>query len=354
VSVRPVAHHARVVGQFFDVRAIEQELAELRWRLLPDGALGGEAAEHAAAEARASTLNLVAVARTSKEEHRVSHTLERMSVHHPSRTLILLAQEDRHSPKLEATVSAFTDMVGSRLVANEQVLLHAHGQVAEHLASIVAPLLVPDLPVMLWWPGRPHFKGRLFNELADLCDRLIIDSDDEFDPSKDLGPLLHVAKRRTAQIAVGDFNWARLLPWRQVTAQFFDPPAVRAQLRAIHVVEAWSGASGSDAQARLICGWIQSRLARIDVKVERVLRENPEVGPGLCRLNLKGDGEGTRFTITGKPNECLATDMELDGKAYPERTVRIAPRDPADLLAVEMVETGHDPVYEEALAAASQ
>jgi glucose-6-phosphate dehydrogenase assembly protein OpcA len=119
-------------------------------------------------------------------------------------------------------------------------------------------------------------------------------------------------------------------------------------------VEAWSGASGSDAQARLICGWIQSRLARIDVKVERVLRENPEVGPGLCRLNLKGDGEGTRFTITGKPNECLATDMELDGKAYPERTVRIATRDPADLLAVEMVETGHDPVYEEALAAASQ
>jgi len=46
--------------------------------------------------------------------------------------------------------------------------------------------------------------------------------------------------------------------------------------------------------------------------------------------------------------------MELDGKAYPERTVRIATRDPADLLAVEMVETGHDPVYEEALAAASQ
>jgi glucose-6-phosphate dehydrogenase assembly protein OpcA len=353
LSVRPIAHHVRVVGQFFDVRAIEQELAELRWRLRPDGEVG-EAAEHAAAEARASTLNLVAVARTSQEERRVSQTLERMSVHHPSRTLILLAQEQHPKPKLEATVSAFTDMVGERLVANEQVLLHAHGSVAEHLASVVAPLLVPDLPVMLWWPGRPQFEGRLFNELADLCDRLIIDSDDGVDPGRDFARLLHVARRRTAQIAVGDFNWARLLPWRQVAAQFFDPPAVRAKLQSIRAVEAWSGASGSDAQARLIAGWVESRLQSLGGKFERVLRQDDEMPPGLCRLDLHVEGGRTRFTVKGKPNECLATDMEIDGYAYPERTVRIATRDPADLLAVEMVETGHDAIYEGALAAAAR
>jgi glucose-6-phosphate dehydrogenase assembly protein OpcA len=353
VSFRPIAHHVRVVGQFFDVRAIEQELAELRWRLRPEGEVG-EAAEHAAAEARASTLNLVAVARTSEEERRVSHTLERMSVHHPSRTLILLAQEQHPTPKLEATVSAFTDVVGPRLVANEQVLLHAHGPTAEHLASVVAPLLVPDLPVMLWWPGRPHYEGRLFNELADLCDRLIIDSDDGLEPGRDFGRLLHVARRRTAQIAVGDFNWARLLPWRQVAAQFFDPLTVRDQLRSIRAVEAWSGSSGSDAQARLMCGWVQSRLARLDVRVDRTLRQDDQAPAGLCRLNLRGEGGHTRFTITGKPNECLATDMEIDGRSYPERTVRIATRDPADLLAVEMVETGHEATYEEALAAAAR
>jgi len=64
-------------------------------------------------------LNLLAVARTSEEERRVSHTLERMSVHHPSRTLILLAQEQHTVPKLEATVSAFTDMSAGRLVAHD-------------------------------------------------------------------------------------------------------------------------------------------------------------------------------------------------------------------------------------------
>jgi glucose-6-phosphate dehydrogenase assembly protein OpcA len=277
-----------------------------------------------------------------------------MSVHHPSRTLILLAQEQHTVPKLEATVSAFTDRSAGRLVANEQVLLHAHGSVAEHLASVVAPLLVPDLPVMLWWPGRPHFEGRLFNELADLCDRLIIDSNDGVDPSNDFGRLLHVARRRTAQIAVGDFNWARLLPWRQVTAQFFDPPNVREQLRSIRGVEAWSGGSGSDAQARLITGWLQSRLGTLGSQVERTLRHDPEMPAGLGRLELHAEGGHTRFTIKGKPNECLATDMEIDGQTYPERTVRIATRDPADLLAVEMVETGHDAGYEQSLAAAAR
>jgi glucose-6-phosphate dehydrogenase assembly protein OpcA len=353
VSTRPVAHHARVVGQFFDVRAIEQELADLRWRLRPDGQTG-EAAEHAAAEARANTINLIAVARSSAEERRVSQTLERMSVHHPSRTLILLAQEDRGAPKLEATVSSFTDVSAGRRVANEQVLIHAHGQVAEHLASIVAPLLVPDLPVMLWWLGTPKFDSRLFNELADLCDRLIIDSDDAVDPARDFSRLLHVAKRRTARIAVGDFNWARLLPWRQVITQFFDPPTVRDQLRRIESVEAWSGAGGTDVQARLLAGWLQSRLAGLGVTVTRVLKTEPDAPVGLQRLEIRGHGGQTRFTVKGRPNECLVTDMAIDGHAYPERTVRIGTRDPADLLAVEMVESGHDRTYEEALAAAGR
>jgi glucose-6-phosphate dehydrogenase assembly protein OpcA len=353
MSVRPVAHHARVVGQFFNVRAIEQELAELRWRLRPDGETG-EAAEHAAAEARASTITLVAVARSSAEERRVSQTLARMSVHHPSRTLILLAQEDRSSAKLEATISSFTDESSGRQIFNEQVLIHAHGQVAEHLASIVSPLLVPDLPVMLWWHGTPKFDSRLFNELADLCDRLIIDSDDGVDPTREFGRLLHVAKRRTAQIAVGDFNWARLLPWRQVAAQFFDPPTVRDQLRLIESVDVWSGAGGTDAQARLIAGWLQSRLAGLGVTVERVLKTEQGAPAGLNRMEIHGNRGQTRFRIQGKPNECLVTNMEMEGHPYPERTVRIATRDPADLLAVEMVETGHDRTYEEALAAAAR
>src|SRR5438445_6751405 len=108
----------------------------------------------------------------------VHRVLDGLSTHHPSRTLILLAQEERQAVKLEASVSAQTRTDSGHRVTTEQVLLHAHGQVAAHLASLVSPLLVPAVPVMLLWPAPPDFDSQLFNELADLCDRLVVDTDD--------------------------------------------------------------------------------------------------------------------------------------------------------------------------------
>ena len=342
-------------GTSVDVHAIEDALAELRWKLRPDGHVD-EAAEHAAAESRANVLNLVAVARSEADQRQVSAMLDRMSVHHPSRTLLLLAQTHRDTPKLEVTVSAFNDTSGPVRVSNEQVLIHAHGPVAEHLSGIVSELLVPDLPVMLWWQGRPDFEGRLFNELCELCDRLIVDSDDGFDPDRDFPQLLNVARRDQARIAVGDFNWARLLPWRQVAAQFFDQPSMREWLVALDRAEVWYSSKGTGAQARLLAGWLQSRLSRIGVDVKRVLHPIDGADKGVHRLLLVAmgeDGEAT-FTIEGKPEQCLETAMAVRNYAYPQRNVRIQTRDSADLLSVEMIESGHDPIYEEALEAAAR
>jgi glucose-6-phosphate dehydrogenase assembly protein OpcA len=342
-------------GNSVDVHAIEDALAELRWRLRPNGHLD-EAAEHAAAESRANVLNLVAVAKSEADQRQVSAILDRMSVHHPSRTLLLLAQTHRDTPKLEATVSAFNDSSGPVRVSNEQVLIHAHGPIAEHLAGIVSELLVPDLPVMLWWQGRPDFEGRLFNELCEVCDRLIVDSDDGFDPDRDFPHLLNVARRDHARIAVGDFNWARLLPWRQLAAQFFDPPSMREWLLALDRAEVWYASQGTGAQARLLAGWVQSRLARIGVDVKRVMRPIETGERGIHRFSLVAsgaDGEAN-FTIEGKPEQCLETAMAVGDYAYPQRNVRIQTRDSADLLSVEMIESGHDPIYEEALEAAAR
>ena len=48
---------------------------------------------------------------------------------------------------------------------------------AEVPASVVQPLLLPDLPVFLRWRGLPPFGERPFEELVDVVDRLIVDSD---------------------------------------------------------------------------------------------------------------------------------------------------------------------------------
>jgi glucose-6-phosphate dehydrogenase assembly protein OpcA len=146
------------------------------------------------------------------------------------------------------------------------------------------------------------------------------------------------------------------LPWRQLAAQFFDPPFMRGWLRSLDRVDAWYGKQGTGAQARLLAGWVQSRLGTAGVKVKRVLHPVEAGDRGLHRIALvaKGQDEEAHFTIEGKPEQCLETEMEVGEATYPQRNVRIQTRDSADLLSMEMIEPGHDRAYEEALEAAAR
>src|SRR5207245_6305061 len=98
-------HTELTVQTFVDVHAIQEELEQVRWGLHGDGELS-EAAQHAANEARASVLNLIAVVANEAEKDTVIQVLDRLSVTNPSRTLILLAQHTKGADKLEAQVSA--------------------------------------------------------------------------------------------------------------------------------------------------------------------------------------------------------------------------------------------------------
>ena len=146
-----IQNHSELSARtFVDVHAIQEELDQVRWGLHANGE-GSEAAQHAAAEARASVCNLIAVVGNEPELGEISSVLDRLSVTNPSRTLILLAQHTREADKLEAQVSAQERTESGHRVSTERVILHAHGEPARHLASLAAPLLIPDLPVILWW-----------------------------------------------------------------------------------------------------------------------------------------------------------------------------------------------------------
>src|SRR3989454_9833959 len=213
------SHTELTARTFVDVHAIQEELDQVRWGLHADGERG-EAAEHAAAEARASVCNLVTVVSNEAELGVVASVLDRLSVTNPSRTLILLAQHTREADKLEAEVSAQERTESGHRVSTERVILHAHGEPARHLASLAAPLLIPDLPVILWWPGRPQFDSRLFNDLCELADRLVVDTDEGFDDA-DLKRLLEVARRPKSRASFGGLYWARLMGWRARASKIF-------------------------------------------------------------------------------------------------------------------------------------
>ena len=344
-------NHDALTRTFVDVHAIEQELEQVRWKLQPGGQMD-EAAQHAAAEARASVLNLITVVTSEDQLARVARVLEGLSSTNPSRSLILLAQEERAGDKLEARVSAQTRTESGHRVTTEEVLIHAHGQVAEHLASIVTPLLIPDLPVVLWCPGRPAFDSQLFHDLCVLADRLVVDTDEGFTPD-DFRRLLEVSRRDHARASIGDFNWARLIPWRHVAAQFFDIPGMLPRLAEIQGATVFHGIDRSTSQARLLGGWIQSRMAKVGIEVPVELRPDDAHDHDVTRLMIYTGGEDgpARFSIGRKVGAGLSTEIRIAGQELGGRTVRMQPRPPAELLAIELTLPGHDVLYEDALAA---
>ena len=337
---------------FVDVHDIQEELDQVRWGLHADGE-GSEAAQHAAAEARASVLNLITVVGNEAELGKVSRVLDRLSVTNPSRTLILLAQHRREADKLEASVSAQDRTESGHRVTTERVILHAHGEPARHLASLATPLLIPDLPVILWWPGRPEFDNPLFDDLCELSDRLVVDSDEGFDDVA-LTRLLDVARRKKARAGIGDLNWARLIAWRHVAAQFFDMPGMLARLAHIRGVSIFHGNDGSTAQARLLGGWVRSRMAAVGIDVPLELRKDDSFEHGICRFLIYTGGEEgpARFSLSRLRANRLSSQIRLGDQDLAERTVRLESRATEELLSIELTLPGHDMQFEYALEAA--
>jgi glucose-6-phosphate dehydrogenase assembly protein OpcA len=344
-------HTELSVQNFVDVHAIQEELEQVRWGLHENGEFT-EAAQHAANEARASVLNLIAVVANEAEKDSVISVLDRLSVTNPSRTLILLAQHTKDADKLEAQVSAQDRTESGHRVTTERVILHAHGEPARHLASLVTPLLISDIPVVLWWPGGPQFDHPLFDDLCQLADRLVVDTDVGFGPA-DLRRLLQVARRERASASIGDLNWARLIAWRHLAAQAFDMPGMLSRLAQIQGVSIHHGRDGSTAQATLLGGWIRSRMATVGIDVPVEVRLDDSFEHGICRFAIYSGGqEPARFTVNRLRGGRLSLEIQLGDQELARRTVRLESRPPAELLGIELTLPGHDVLFEEALVAA--
>jgi glucose-6-phosphate dehydrogenase assembly protein OpcA len=223
---------------------------------------------------------------------------------HPSRTIVLFPQPDT-ADGIEGSVQVDSFPQGEgRKVCTETIRLRLGGARAAAAASVVQPLLLPDLPVFLRWRGLPAFEERSFAELVDVVDRLIVDST-EWPGLPGPYPSLAEFFERTA---VSDIAWARTSRWRRQLASVW--PGI-AKVRRIKV-------TGTEAQACLLAGWLRSRLAR-QVELEH------------------------------EPSDRLV-GVEVDGKPTP-----FPPGDPphpSDLLSDELERFSRDRIYEEAARAA--
>jgi glucose-6-phosphate dehydrogenase assembly protein OpcA len=341
--------------------------------------------------ARAATMNLIAAARSRRDAERIRETIASLEEIHPSRATILYS--DSSGPidptsglDVRIELLEHTSARGRPATVFECITIDVSAENEAQLASIASPLLMPDLPDVLWWATDPTDTSQLFVELVDVCDRLIVDSAMAVHTAAGLHHLRAFVGDLRDDVALGDLAWARLSPWRRLTTQFFDVPGTLPVLDLLDEVtltygnsaHQWSGFSG----ALLYAGWLGSRLGwrtpgellpvRGDPNVWRATlragsagqqREvsvtlrptaRPLAASTLLDVKLAADGgKAGVFKIDRLDENEISTSSDMPGTASIVRTVFTPLPGEADLLAEQLRAFSRDPVFEAAMTFAA-
>ncbi|MFE2926511.1 glucose-6-phosphate dehydrogenase assembly protein OpcA [Streptomyces goshikiensis] len=242
---------------------------------------------------------------------------------HPCRIIVVIKRTSRGPHKLRQTRLDAELRVGSDAGSGEIVVLRLYGELTGQAGSVVLPLLVPDAPVVAWWPAEaPADPAR--DPLGALAQRRITDADATEDPIAALA-------ERAASYAPGDTDlaWTRLTPWRALLAAALDQKPVPLTGGGVE-------SEAGNPSAELLARWLEERLA---VPVDRL----PTDGPVITGVRLDTTAGEIRVD---RPDGALAT-LILPGA--PDRTVALKIRSTAELLAEELRRLDADLSYASAL-----
>src|SRR5262249_1009195 len=139
-----------------------------------------EAAERAdgTAVARVQVMNLIVYCEDPESMALADAVLAQLPERHPCRAVVLEVLPDRLRP-LSPSVSprCLSTPLGDRKVCSEQITVFAGADTRAVLVDALRPLIVADLPVLLWWTGRPRPADPVFRQFgAGLIDRVLVDS----------------------------------------------------------------------------------------------------------------------------------------------------------------------------------
>ncbi|HEY0379598.1 MAG TPA: glucose-6-phosphate dehydrogenase assembly protein OpcA [Pyrinomonadaceae bacterium] len=362
-----------------DVVKIEKELA-LMWK----PASTGEGVNAESGVTRACALNLIVYATAADDRERIDDMLDVVNARHPGRTLVLMADREAAAAALEAYVSTRCRRLGGsgRQVCGEQVTIEAAGAAIETVASAIVPLLVPDVPVFLWWKDIPHYEDTLFSRLTTMADRVVIDSSCFDRPYEDLLHLAQVIKAHPQLMSASDLNWGRLTAWRTLLASFWDVPDYRPHLDRIDRVRVEYDPPDVAPEevapkALLALGWLATRLGwnvegagvrqgssthfllragGREVRAELCATERVEVIDGtLVSLVLSADGSGAEFRVNiTDDRKKLETEATIDGARTVGRLLSYEQKTEGQRLSRELSLLQRDIIYEQALLYAAQ
>jgi glucose-6-phosphate dehydrogenase assembly protein OpcA len=237
---------------------------------------------------------------------------------HPCR-IIVVVPIDRYAdePRLDAQLR-----VGGDAGAGEVVVLKTAGPLGEHTSSVVLPFLLPDTPVVTWWPGEaPEVPAS--DPLGRLAIRRITDATGSDTP-------LATLRSRLAGYTKGDTDlaWSRITYWRALLASAVDQPPYEPITGAVV-----SGLA-SEPALDILAGWL---AGRIDGPVRR------ETGELKVELD-----QPSQTIVLSRPQDGGTATLTRTGR--PAAQLPLARRETRECLAEDLRRLDADEIYHEALA----
>jgi len=244
------------------------------------------------------------------------------SMEHPCRVIVLVERDPAGEPTLDAEIR-----IGGDAGASEVVVLRLRGPLVDQKASLVTPLLLPDVPVVTWWPDRvPETPAAA--PLGTLAQHRVTDS--------------HVAPGdladRLATLRDGytpgdtDLAWTRVTWWRAHLAALLDAsPGERVTSIAVT-------GPRDDPSRTLLAAWLAWKLRCPAVLVAE------DGADTITRVELRRP----RSTLAiARPAGTDEATLITPGR--PDQRFRLEPRSQADCLSEELRRLDQDVLYGEVI-----
>ena len=279
-----------------------------------------ELRETGGAIALGRVLTLVVSAADSDPVEEAIEAANDVSREHPARVIVLVRGARNAAARLDGQIR-----IGGDAGASEVIVLRLYGQLANQAPSVVVPLLLPDAPIVAWWPFVGP-KSPATDPLGRLAQRRITDSAAENAPVRTL-------RTRGRSYVAGDTDlaWPRLTHWRAQLVSALDLPPYEEVLSASVTGE------GDSPSTELLAGWLAEYLG-VPVKRVRTTQAQGIVSVSLRRHSGK--------VVLHRPDGQTGT---LTQPEQPTRHVGLQRRETRDCLAEELRRLDPDEVYQAAL-----
>jgi glucose-6-phosphate dehydrogenase assembly protein OpcA len=247
-------------------------------------------------------------------------TANTASREHPCRVIVIAPDNVRTTNELDAQIR-----VGGDAGASEVIVLHPSGELRGHGDTLVIPLLLPDAPIVAWWPYEMP-ADPAHSAIGQMAQRRITDS------TECTHPLVALARLGTVY-SPGDTDlaWTRITLWRGLLAAALDQPPYEKVTRAVVAGDA------VHPSVDLLAAWLAQEL-RCPVEVDRQ--------PGAPAVTLVRLERRSGPIVLERPDGKTAKLHQPD---QPEHNIALPIRGLAECLAEELRRLDADEVYADVL-----